>query len=473
VKTTNVKIWGVRQNKSSKKLSYEIRWKVGDKPQSATRRTKSLAEAFQSSLRQAARNGEEFDTETGLPDSMIEAESEPELEEPRTFLLLAREFVARQWPHAAAKTPDSLTDALATVMPALTLDVPGRPESRVLRATLRSYILLPEDKRPPSTAQVTQVLQWLESASRPISDLNEARVVLSALDALALKLDGKTAEASTINRKRAVFYGVLDYAVQLGDLDSNPLHKVKWTPPKTSETVDPRVVINPAQAAGLLVAVTYVGQRGRGRHLMAFFACMYYAAMRPAEVIALRRKDCTLPPAGWGSITLAKSRPEVNRKWTDSGDAHEERGLKHRSTRDVRIVPIPPVLVAILRAHVKEYGTGPDGLIFRSERGKPVASTAYTDVWKEARRLAFPPDQVESPLAGRPYDLRHAAVSLWLNGGVAPTEIAKRAGHSVEVLLRVYAKCVSGQEEIANRRIDEILGQEDSGSTDDVDDKAA
>lgn len=40
----------------------------------------------------------------------------------------------------------------------------------------------------------------------------------------------------------------------------------------------------------------------------------------------------------------------------------------------------------------------------------------------------------------------------------------RRAGHSVEVLLRVYAKCVSGQEEIANHRIEEILGHDDSGS---------
>jgi integrase len=162
---------------------------------------------------------------------------------------------------------------------------------------------------PPEQAVTLESKQPRTATTSTSSPDDEARVVLSALDALALKLDGKTAEASTINRKRAVFYGVLDYAVQLGDLDSNPLHKVKWTPPKTSETVDPRVVINPAQAASLLVAVTYVGQRGRGKHLMAFFACMYYAAMRPAEVIALRRMDCTLPSAGWGSITLAKSRP--------------------------------------------------------------------------------------------------------------------------------------------------------------------
>ncbi len=42
----------------------------------------------------------------------------------------------------------------------------------------------------------------------------------------------------------------------------------------------------------------------------------------------------------------------------------------------------------------------------------------------------FTPAQQASPLARRPYDLRHAAVSLWLNSGVPATEVARRAGHS-------------------------------------------
>ena len=36
--------------------------------------------------------------------------------------------------------------------------------------------------------------------------------------------------------------------------------------------------------------------------------------------------------------------------------------------------------------------------------------------------------------AARRYDLRHAAVSLWLNAGVPAPTVARRAGHSVEVL---------------------------------------
>jgi integrase len=46
----------------------------------------------------------------------------------------------------------------------------------------------------------------------------------------------------------------------------------------------------------------------------------------------------------------------------------------------------------------------------------------------------------------RPYDLSHAAASLWLTAGVPATEVARRLGHSVTVQLRVYANCAGGGE---------------------------
>jgi hypothetical protein len=46
---------------------------------------------------------------------------------------------------------------------------------------------------------------------------------------------------------------------------------------------------------------------------------------------------------------------------------------------------------------------------------------------------------------------------LWLNAGVPAPEVAERAGHSVDVLLRVYTKCIDGQRQIANQRIEAVL----------------
>jgi integrase len=79
-------------------------------------------------------------------------------------------------------------------------------------------------------------------------------------------------------------------------------------------------------------------------------------------------------------------------------------------------------------------------------------------VWRKARAAALSPAEVTSPLARRPYDLRHAAVSTWLNAGVPP-QVAEWAGHSVAVLLQIYAKCLAGQEDAARRGIDAALGE--------------
>jgi len=78
-------------------------------------------------------------------------------------------------------------------------------------------------------------------------------------------------------------------------------------------------------------------------------------------------------------------------------------------------------------------------------------------VWRKARHAALTAEEYVSLLARRPYDLRHAAVSTWLNAGVPPTQVAEWAGHSVAVLLQIYAKCLSGQEELARKRIEATL----------------
>lgn len=198
-----------------------------------------------------------------------------------------------------------------------------------------------------------------------------------------------------------------------------------------------------------------------GRRLVAFFATLYYAGVRPAEAVGLRKADCALPEHGWGVLTLAETRPTAGRKYTDTGDVHDRRGLKQRERDDVRQVPIPPQLVCILREHIETFGTAADGRLFRNERGGALGSTTYSRAWKQARLFALTPRQVVSPLAGTPYDLRHAALSTWLNGGVDATEVADRAGNSVEVLLKRYAKCLDGHQERNNKLIERALGADD------------
>lgn len=220
--------------------------------------------------------------------------------------------------------------------------------------------------------------------------------------------------------------------------------------------VDPRYVPNPMQARMLLAAVDTIGKQGPP--LVAFFAVMYYAGLRPEEACALKKANLSIPEMGWGDLHLGRSRPEIGEEWTDSGEASEEGPLKHRAENIERPVPCPPMLTEILHNHIARFGTAPDGRLFRGARdGGRVASTVYGRVWAAARERMFTEEVATGPLAKRPYDLRHACVSTWLTGGVEGTRVAKWAGHSLAVLLKVYAKCLDGGERTARDRAEQAL----------------
>jgi len=163
-----------------------------------------------------------------------------------------------------------------------------------------------------------------------------------------------------------------------------------------------------------------------------------------------------------GELYLPGSAPTTGAAWGDSGARRDKRGLKHRPRNEVRIVPCAPPLTALIHQHLSAFGTTNDGRLFRGTRGGDLSDSTYGRIWQEARRHALSPEEAASPLARRPYDLRHAAVSTWLNGGVEPTRVAEWAGHSIAVLLRVYAKCIAGQEATARHRVDLALGLDPS-----------
>lgn len=452
--TFKVKFWEIKK-RAGRKRPYAVRWLTDKREHSEWYATKALATSRLSELAKAARDGEPFDVDTGLPVSELRQRNS------LSFLEFSQSYMDMKWPDVAATTRGSTVEALATAGAAFVRDGAGRPEVAELRGVLSRYLLPPATRDAELSPEEREVVAWLVRNSRPLYDVTDAVAVRGLLDALAAKLDGKAAAATVYQRKRAVLFNLLSYAVERELIPDNPLTRVKRKAAKVVEQVDPRVVANPGQVTRLLTAVTYVGRRNRdrGAHLAAFFATGYYAAARPAEGLALRVDDCTLPEEGWGMLMLGESRPAAGKRWTDSGEVHDRRGLKHRGRKEVRPVPIPPVLVGILREHLDRYGTAPDGRLFRSPGGGVVSSSTYFRVWDEARRYALTPSQVVSPLAGRPYDLRHAAVSLWLNGGVPAPEVAERAGHSVEVLLKVYAKCIDGQRESVNRTIEGLLDQ--------------
>ncbi|TQE34621.1 tyrosine-type recombinase/integrase [Streptomyces ipomoeae] len=439
-----VRIWAIRNRPYRK--PYQLRWQVGTRPHSESFLTSGLAESRRAQLITATREGEPFDVETGLPKSMVQKRKDI------PWYQHARNYIEMKWDHAPATTRKNLAEAMATVTPIIVKDTKGMANHRLVRRALYSWAFNVNrwDKEPPP--EVKEVLSWFERKSLPVSALSEKMLVRKALNACTKRMDGKTSSGSVIARKRAIFHQALGYAVDAEMLTENPMHGLQWkAPEKVEEEVDPECVPDPEMAERLLAAVR--AQGARGRHLEAFFGCILYSASRPGETVGLLVRDVHLPRRGWGKITLRESRPRAGRPWTDSGEAHDKKGLKHRSRKAVRVVPIPPRLVALLRWHITVHGVAPDGRLFRTARGGMVQESGYGEVWANARQEVLTPQECATKLAKRPYDLRHTAVSTWLSAGVEPQIVAARAGHSVAVLFRVYAKFLRGGDDAANAKI--------------------
>jgi integrase len=180
--------------------------------------------------------------------------------------------------------------------------------------------------------------------------------------------------------------------------------------------------------------------------------------MLTQDEVQLADRDC-----GWGWFHLGQSAPSTGGAWNETGARRERRHLKHRAVEEVRPVPISPTLARLLHDHLNEYDTAPDGRLFRGENGDLLSDTVCTRTWEKARQAALTKAEATSPLAERPYDLRHARLSTWLNAGVAPAQVAEWAGNSVPVLLRVYAKCLTDSEQTALRRIEAAEAGPDQG----------
>jgi integrase len=450
----DVRFWDIKKTGGTGGR-FRVRWAVDGREHCKSFKVRALADGFLSDLKDAARDRQPFSPRTGLPGGPDTA-----VDDEVTWYEHARAYTEAKWPSLAPVSRRSVAEALVTVTIALMAKEPGPPEPAVLRQALFSWAFNSATHHTDPPPAIAAALDWAARASLPVAALEDTVTVRVALGACARTLAGTPAAGATQRRKRSVFYNAIGYAVEQGHLAANTVDRIQWTSPAVAASVDRRVVVSPAQARTLLAAVR--GLSERGAHLEAFYACLYYAALRPSEAVILRDSDLHLPARGWGRIDLAASASRAGRSWTDHGTARQERGLKHRAAGETRAIPIPPDLVGLLSAHMKRSGTTSDGRIFQTARGGIIQDSAYSAIWAQARDQALTPAQRRSPLARRPYDLRHAAVSLWLNSGVPATEVARRAGHSVAVLLKIYAHCIDGQADAANQRITDALGPQDS-----------
>lgn len=459
-----VRIWAIkpRKNAKGKVTSYGVRWAVDGEEYYESYKVRAQAEGRRADLISAQRRGEAFDKESGLPQSLIQSRTE------MSWYDFVCGYVDMKWPNAAATYRRTIAEALTAATPVMLKSGTGKPADVMLRSMLLGWAFNPQKRQQREKPDaVDATLSWIERNSLPLVAVMKPEIARAMHEAVVTRLDGKPGARTVARQRRMILNNALNYAVEQKLIDHNPVRSIKWTAPKPSRAIDRRRVANPIQARTILLAVKEV-QRSGGR-LYACYASMYFAALRPEEAVNLRENNVKLPEPewkdkeqkwehGWGDIYIEETAPHAGKDWTDSGKARDTRGLKHRERGEGRHVPCPPELTAILRDHLDTYKTDADGRLFRGIRGGEVPLITWNRVWQAARGATLTKEAVATPLAKRPYDLRHAAVSTWLNGGVPPAQVAEWAGHSIEVLLAVYAKCLDGQDQLAMRQVQHALG---------------
>lgn len=172
-----------------------------------------------------------------------------------------------------------VAETLAAVTPVLLATRNGMPDRDTLRKALYTWSFRTGSRmtgnpsveaEPP--AELAKAVRWVEKNTLPITALADPTLVRAALDAISKKLDGTKAADKTIARKRAVLHAALEYAVELGQFDRNPLMKVSKKAPKIAEGVDSAALPDRRRAKALLEAV---GKQGKsGPRLIACFACI-------------------------------------------------------------------------------------------------------------------------------------------------------------------------------------------------------
>jgi integrase len=99
----------------------------------------------------------------------------------------------------------------------------------------------------------------------------------------------------------------------------------------------------------------------------AMTAVVYYAGLRPSEVVMLSPKALQLPEAGWGTIAVT----EADIDWDEPGDPKTGN----------RTTPIPPRLVELLRTWIDDRGLADDQLLFRTREGNRPSQSNWSKPW--------------------------------------------------------------------------------------------
>lgn len=199
---------------------------------------------------------------------------------------------------------------------------------------------------------------------------------------------------------------VLDRAVFLGLLASNPLGKVQ-IPQKKSEhrgtikQVTADQVLELHEVLHVINVATGLG--GIPAACVPVWALSGLGGARPGEGLAALWPNITLPEVdeleydeegnvlgrAFGSCLLTGTRTSYG-EFADAGDLHPDEGpLKHRSDDASRLIELSPELCDVLRAHRSQFEVAGCDHVAVTVDGVVITHSQYQQAWERVRKVAL------------------------------------------------------------------------------------
>ena len=259
--------------------------------------------------------------------------------------------------------------------------------------------------------------------------------------------------STSVARTRAVIKAAFNDARKRRLIDWDPWDAVATIPLKDVDAVDPDMVMTTAQVREL-AAVCATGNP----QWESFILLMGFCGLRPSEAIGLRISDFSYVGTRVDPVTSRASHSAVSGQFLDEGQSGR-RSLKGRGRKARRTIPIPTQIVPPVADHLRTIRRrrSSGARIFNNSAGNAVnLNNFYRDVWYPARGQVFP---AKEPLHSvTPHDLRHTAITAWLNAGVPLKTAQSWSGHkTLSVLLDTYVGVMHQDEIIARQRFEQLI----------------
>lgn len=251
-----------------------------------------------------------------------------------------------------------------------------------------------------------QTTKWLKRC--PIQDITEGRKIMMWV----LSQDPQLANRRVAMYLKALYKWMTSEDVEM--ISKNPIANFKM--PKRPQRDKDIIVIPQIEQDIVLKALESNGRITEGKNWRHYAELMLQTGMRTGEVRALRWKD------------IKNNMIYVHQNWTLT------HGLKNSTkTNETRWVPLNQVSMKIINSTPEI-----DEFIF------PWNRYAFQSWFYDRMTQLHEEELIEKRY--RPYDLRHTAISRWIEAGIPVAQVSKWAGNSTEVIFKHYCNVTQNYE---------------------------